>query len=231
MKKILLLLTAGMMIFSLTACGNAPQLGNAGRNTDESSEAPKQGEQPGESGGSLELSEGAVTTEPIGQGDILVAYFSKTGNTEVIANMIAEYTRGDMFHVETVTVYPDDYNDLIEVARQEQDNDDRPELASTVENMDGYQTIFIGFPNWWGTMPMAMFTFLESYDLTGKTVIPFCTHEGSALGRSESDIAGLVPDAELLEGLAVRGSNVDNAENEVTSWLEGLGFSGPAKGE
>lgn len=94
--------------------------------------------------------------------------------------------------MEAVTVYPDEYNDLIEVAKQEQDNDERPQLAAALENMDGYQIIFIGFPNWWGTMPMAMFTFLESYDFAGKTVIPFCTHEGSALGRSERDIAELV---------------------------------------
>ena len=145
--------------------------------------------------------------------------------------MIAEYTGGELFHVETVTVYPDEYNDLIEVAKEEQDNDERPELASAVEDMDRYQTVFIGFPNWWGTMPMAMFTFLESYDFAGKTVIPFCTHEGSALGRSESDIAALIPEAELQKGLAVRGSNVDSAEDDVVSWLEELGFESLAEGD
>ena len=88
-----------------------------------------------------------------------------------------------------------------------------------------------GHAIWWGTMPMAMFTFLESYDFAGKTVIPFCTHEGSALGRSERDIAELAPEAELLEGLAIRGSNVDRAEDDVVSWLEGLGFYNPADGE
>ena len=133
--------------------------------------------------------------------------------------------------METVTVYPDEYNDLIEVAKEEQDNDERPELASAVEDMDRYQTVFIGFPNWWGTMPMAMFTFLESYDFAGKTVIPFCTHEGSALGRSESDIAALIPEADLQKGLAVRGSNVDSAEDDVVSWLEELGFESLADGD
>ena len=145
--------------------------------------------------------------------------------------MIAEHTGGELFHVETVTVYPDEYNDLIEVAKEEQDNDERPGLASAVEDMDRYQTVFIGFPNWWGTMPMAMFTFLESYDFAGKTVIPFCTHEGSALGRSESDIAALIPEAELQKGLAVRGSNVDSAEDDVVSWLEELGFESLADGD
>ena len=145
--------------------------------------------------------------------------------------MIAEHTGGELFHVETVTVYPDEYNDLIEVAKEEQDNDERPELASAIEDMDRYQTVFIGFPNWWGTMPMAMFTILESYDFAGKTVIPFCTHEGSALGRSESDIAALIPEAKLQKGLAVRGSNVDSAEDDVVSWLEELGFESLADGD
>ena len=117
------------------------------------------------------------------------------------------------------------------MAKEEQDNDERPELASAIEDMDRYQTVFIGFPNWWGTMPMAMFTFLESYDFAGKTVIPFCTHEGSALGRSESDIAALIPEAKLQKGLAVRGSNVDSAEDDVVSWLEKLGFESLADGD
>ncbi len=230
MKKILLLMSAGLMIFSLTACAGSPRSGSTAPATDDS-RVSEQKEQQEEMGSTPELSEETDTIEPVGENDVLVAYFSKTGNTETIANMIAGYTGGDLFRVETVGVYPDEYNDLIEVAKQEQDNDERPELAATVENMDGYQTIFFGFPNWWGTMPMAMFTFLESYDFTGKTVIPFCTHEGSALGRSEGDIAELIPDAELLEGLAVRGSNVDGAENDVADWLRGLGFPDSAKGE
>lgn len=162
------------------------------------------------------------------QSGILIAYFSHTGNTEVIASMIAEYTGGDLFQVETITVYPDEYNELIEQARQEQNDDARPELASSVEDMDAYDTIFIGYPNWWGTMPMTMFTFLESYDFSGKTVVPFCTHEGSALGSSERDISELIPDAELLEGLAVRGQTAQNRQDEareaVTDWLREGGF-------
>ena len=130
--------------------------------------------------------------------------------------------------METTTVYPEEYNDLIAQARQEQDDDARPELASAVEDMDAYDTVFIGYPNWWGTMPMTMFTFLESYDFSGKTVIPFCTHEGSALGSSESDIAELIPDAELLGGLAVRGQTAQNRQDEareaVTDWLREGGF-------
>ena len=231
MKKVISFIMTGIMIFVLTACGSSSQSGNAAQNTEESSREPKKEEQTESKNSNEEQSEETKTSEPEGQNDILVVYFSQTGNTETIANMIAEHTGSDLFRVETVTPYPDEYNDLIEVAKQEQDNDKRPELASAVEGMGSYQTVFIGFPNWWGTMPMAMFTFLESYDFAGKTVIPFCTHEGSALGRSERDIAKLIPEAELLEGLAVRGSNVDSAEDDVVDWLEGLGFDNPKTGE
>ena len=230
MKKIISLIMAGMMIFTLTACANSTEPDNAVQNTEQSSIAPEEENQIKSENESSKLEE-SETTELKEQSSCLVVYFSQTGNTETIAGMIAEHTGGELFHVETVTVYPDEYNDLIEVAKEEQDNDARPELASAVEDMDRYQTVFIGFPNWWGTMPMAMFTFLDSYDFVGKTVIPFCTHEGSALGRSESDIAALIPEAELQKGLAVRGSNVDSAEDDVVSWLEELGFESLADGD
>lgn len=204
------------MIFTFAACQSQQQ------DTDESSHAPVSEEESKSQGGNS--SQPTETIKNESQGNILIAYFSQTGNTETIAEMIAKYTGGDLFHIETVTVYPEAYNDLIEVAKQEQDNDERPALASVVGNMDEYQTVFIGFPNWWGTMPMAVFTFLESYEFAGKTVIPFCTHEGSVLGRSEGDIAKLIPEAVLSEGLAVRGSKVNDAEDDVTSWLEKLGF-------
>ena len=229
MKKAAVLFIICTTILALSACGSRPAQSSVGT----------------DAGGNTHSSEvegfmkDQDTTVPAQeensadgqQGGILVAYFSHTGNTETIANMIAEYTGGDLFQVETTTVYPDEYNDLIAQARQEQDDDARPELASSVEDMDAYDTIFIGYPNWWGTMPMTMFTFLESYDFSGKTIIPFCTHEGSALGRSERDITELIPDAELLEGLAIRGSNVDSAGSDVTHWLEELGFRSPTGGK
>ncbi len=230
MKKIISLIMAGMMIFTLTACKSNSKPDNAVQNTEQSSIAPKEENQMKSENESSEMEE-SETAETPAQSNCLVVYFSQTGNTETIAGMIAEHTGGELFQVETVTVYPDEYNDLIEVAKEEQDNDERPGLASAVEDMDRYQTVFIGFPNWWGTMPMAMFTFLESYDFAGKTIIPFCTHEGSALGRSESDIAALIPEAKLQKGLAVRGSNVDSAEDDVVSWLEELGFDSLADGD
>lgn len=219
MKRMTALLLTLLMAF-LTACGRTPAQNNP----------PDESNPPISTPADDDATAADKESEPTDRetSNILVAYFSHTGNTEVIASMIAEQTGGDLFHVETTTVYPEEYNDLIAQARQEQDDDARPELASSVADMDAYDTVFIGYPNWWGTMPMTMFTFLESYDFSGKTVVPFCTHEGSALGSSESDIAELLPDAELLDGLAVRGQTArnrqDKAREAVADWLREGGF-------
>lgn len=164
----------------------------------------------------------------------LIAYFSRSGNnyfggkivnlpvgnTEVAAKMIQEVTGGDLFHIESVTLYPEDYTKATEVAKEELRDNARPELTGQVEAMDSYDVIFLGYPNWWGTMPMPVFTFLEEYDLSGKTIIPFCTHEGSGMGGSERDIAKLCPGAKLLNGLAIRGSRVKDAKRDIANWLE-----------
>lgn len=219
MKRMTALLLTLLMVF-LTACGG----------TSAQNDPPDESNPPISTPADDDAAAVDKESEPTDRetSNILVAYFSHTGNTEVIAGMIAEQTGGDLFHVETTTVYPEEYNDLIAQARQEQDDEARPELASSVADMDAYDTVFIGYPNWWGTMPMTMFTFLESYDFSGKTVVPFCTHEGSALGSSESDIAELIPDAELLDGLAVRGQTAQNRQDEareaVTDWLREGGF-------
>lgn len=162
-------------------------------------------------------------SEPAGS-NILVAYFSHSGNTEALANMVSESTGGDLFRIETVTPYPDDYDATVDIASDEQAENARPELATHVGNMDSYDAVFIGYPNWWGTMPMALFTFMEEYDFAGKTVIPFATHAGSGLGRGPDDLAKLVPEATLLEGLALSGNSVDSAEAEVEEWVASLGI-------
>ena len=170
------------------------------------------------------------------KGKCLVAYFShkgmnyvsgriidlKVGNTEVAAKMIQRVTGGDIFHIETLKNYPKEYNETTDVAKKELNNNARPELTNHVKDMSSYDVIFVGYPNWWGTMPMAVFTFLEEYDLSGKTIIPFCTHEGSGLGHSESDIKKLCPSANVLKGLAIRGSKVKVAEKDISHWIENL---------
>ena len=166
----------------------------------------------------------------------LIAYFSrkgqnyvsgrivdlKVGNTEVVAKMIQKITGGDMFHIESVTAYPKDYTEATEAAKNELRAKARPKLTRQVENMGAYDVIFLGYPNWWGTMPMPVFTFLESYDLSGKTIIPFCTHEGSGMGHSEQDIAKTCPKAIVLKGIAIHGTNASSSDANVSSWIKGL---------
>lgn len=131
---------------------------------------------------------------------------------------------GDLFQIVTVDPYPKEYRATTDLAAIEQNDNSRPALATTVENMDDYGTIFLGYPNWWGTLPMAVMNFLESYDFSGKTIIPFCSHEGSGLGRSITDLTALCPDATILDGLAVRGRDTANAQTQVDNWLENIGY-------
>lgn len=162
-----------------------------------------------------------------GRPNILIVHFSKTGNTKAVAERIQALVGGDLFQVATKKAYPEDYRETTRVARVEQDNDERPELAAAMpaEDMQRYDVVFVGYPNWWGTMPMALFAFLEQYDLSGKTIVPFCTHEGSGLGRGPADIKKLCPDSTVLQGLAVRGGSVGSAQNEVADWLRQLGYA------
>lgn len=164
----------------------------------------------------------------------LIAYFSRKGNnyvggsiinlpignTEVMAKKIQELTGSDLFQIQTVTSYPEDYTATTNVAKEELKTNARPELTEVVSDMESYDVIYIGYPNWWGTMPMAVFTFLESYDFSGKTIIPYCTHEGSGMGSSERDIKKLCPKAKVLSGLATIGGSVSKADKEVANWLK-----------
>ncbi len=156
---------------------------------------------------------------------ILVAFFSHSGNTQVIANQIHETVGGDAFRIVTVDPYPGDYNAVVDVARREQKSDCRPALAEHVTNMSSYNVVFVGYPNWCSTMPMAVFSFFEKHDFAGKKIIPFCTHGGSALGRSVEDIRKLCPKSVVLDGLAIRGGNVRTAKKDVQAWLERIGLA------
>lgn len=165
---------------------------------------------------------------------ILIAYFSRrdenyvsgalktlsVGNTEVAAGMIRELTGGDLFQIQPVQSYAEDYNTCIEQARADQRRDARPELKEWPQSLEGYDTVFLGYPNYWGTMPMAVFTFLERLDFTGKTICPFCTHEGSGMGSSEADIRRLCPGADVRTGLPIRGADVRRAQPLLEKWLK-----------
>ena len=140
------------------------------------------------------------------------------GNTEKAAKMIAEITGGELFKIEQKTPYATDYNTCIAEAKKDLQAKARPELIALPENIDAYDEIYLGYPNYWGTMPMAVYTFLEAFDWTGKTIHPFCTHEGSGLSRTEKDIANAAKGAKVAKGLAIHGSSVDSAESAIESW-------------
>jgi flavodoxin len=146
------------------------------------------------------------------------------GNTEVIARKIQGLTGSDLFQIQTVKPYQEDYTATTRAAQDELSGNARPELAEIVADMDLYEVMYLGYPNWWGTMPMAVCTFLDSYDFSGKTIVPYCTHEGSGLGNSERDIKKLCPTAKVMSGLAIKGSIVGRADNDLANWLKKLGL-------
>ncbi len=148
-----------------------------------------------------------------------IKYLSK-GNTEIVAEFIQKAVGGELFEVETVKNYSEDYYTCTDEAKKELQNNARPKLKRYKENLNDYDVIFVGYPNWWGTMPMAMFTFLENYDLSGKTIIPFCTNEGSGMGSSERDLKRVCMGAKIKKGLPVYGSDVENSEKYVSDWAK-----------
>lgn len=143
----------------------------------------------------------------------------ETGNTEVAAGIIKELTGAETFRIEQAQPYSADYNECIEQARADQKRDARPELKSYPDGIEDYDTVYLGYPNYWNTMPMAGFTFLERLDLDGKTIKPFCTHEGSGMGNSEKDIKRLCPGAKVEEGLAIRGGSVSRSRELIEKWV------------
>ena len=179
------------------------------------------------------------TTKANNKKKILVAYFSRTGeqysvgnikegNTAIIGKMIATKTGGDTFEIKVANdKYPKGYTALTEYAQKEKKANERPAIIGKVDNFADYDTIFIGYPNWWADMPMPVYTFLESYDFTGKTVIPFCTHEGSGLSGTERNVE-TVTKANVKKGLAIYGHVAQNsrteADKKVSDWLKELGY-------
>lgn len=160
-----------------------------------------------------------------GAGDrILIAYFSRTGNTRAIAEFIQQGTGGDLFEIVPLTPYPEAYEEVTAQARQELAEGYRPPLKENVEDMADVGVIFIGSPIWWGTVAPPVMTFLESHDLSGKTIVVFVTHGGSGLGDSVGDVREMCPDADVLDGLAIRGSEARGAEADTAAWLDAMGF-------
>lgn len=154
-----------------------------------------------------------------GDGEILIAYFSWGGNTKGIAEEIADQTGADLFEITMVHPYSTDYNTVLDEAQRDQNAQARPELATHVENMSQYDTILLGYPNWWASIPMPVASFLEEYDFFGKTIVPFCSHGGGRFGQSLTAIAKLVPDAVMGEALSIHYSGGSSMPSDVAAWL------------
>ena len=199
MKKIVLALL--LMLFVVAGCSANNQSAENQANTDDNTNE--------------QTNDQTTITD---DSKILIAYFSRSGNTEEIANQINELVGGTLVKIETVEPYPDSYSETVDIAQQELEQNARPAIQNLNIDMNDYDTIFIGYPIWWHDAPMAVYTFLESYDFTGKTVIPFCTSGGSDIDESLSGIEAAVSGATLLEGVTA------NDSSDVQSWLENIGI-------
>lgn len=225
MKKILASVLALALIFSFTACG---------KKSDESSQSTS----------SVSNITEAVQTEneSISGKKILIVYFSSVntsdvdivssatpkadglGSTEYIAQHIQSKVGGDIVKITPVKDYPEGYNDTADAAKAERDRDERPEFVKLSVNPEDYDVIFVGYPMWWYTLPMIMYTFFDTYDFSGKTVIPFNTHAGSGDGGTYEEIKEFEPDATVLDGIAVSGSKAGSSDSEIDAWLAGLKY-------
>lgn len=222
-------------------CQKADQTHKAKENNTEenvSANVVNQGATDLPSGERSDADEKNAATYSGGEQKILVAYFSRAdenygvgyvekGNTAIIAEMIAEETGGELFQIERITPYPSVYKECTDEAKQEQKNNARPKLMKDKE-ISGYDIIFLGYPIWWGDMPMPVYTFLEGHDFSDKTVIPFCTHAGSGLSGTVGNIKNICESAEILEGLSVTGEAAQNLRDEaresVRKWLSELSY-------
>lgn len=221
-KKMLMIGISALMAFTLGACGNGEPSAEENTGVDSSLENVTESISEVPDGESSESNN--ENTDIDSESTVLIAYFSWSGNTKQLAEMIQEQMGGELFEIEPETPYTDDINELSGISLQEQRDNIRPALKSSVEDMSQYDVIFVGFPNWWNNMPMPVFTFLEEYDFSGKTVIPFTTYGNGVWGKSIDSIRNTLPDVDILDGLSIQEHELPDAPAEVSGWLQGLGL-------
>lgn len=226
-KKIVAIMMAGGLMASLTACGSSagsgtPQTTGA---VQETTSAASQTVTGTEAAAEPETDTEAAESADHAGSQALVVYFSWSGNTESVAQEIAAQTGADVFALEPQEPYTDDYNELLDIAQEEQRSNARPAISGSIENLDSYDVIYLGFPNWWGDMPMLLYSFLDDYDLSGKTIAPFVTSGGSGFSNTISAMESLEPDAEILDGLSLGSSEAAEPADAVGSWLEEIGLA------
>lgn len=172
------------------------------------------------------IPEDVETMDAISGASIVVKDNEKMGNTEYVAKVVQQTIGGDLFRIETVEEYPLGHDPLVDQAADEQDENKRPKLLNHVDNFEQYETIILGYPNWWADLPMPVYTFLEEYDFGGKTIIPFVTHGGSGFSGTVRTISDLQPDALVSENtLSLSRNDVADSEEDVTAWAESLGLN------
>ena len=224
MKKAIAILLSLTMILGLAACGNSASQTEQ-PSTEDTSVESKADTESAENGTDMENTD----NQDVQNHKALVAYFSATGTTKGVAEHIANGLNADIYEIVPEEPYTDadlDYNDNNSRTTIEMnDPDARPAISGSVENMEQYDIVFIGFPNWWYGMPMVMYSFFDEYDFSGKTVIPFCTSGGSAFSDAVDEIKNMEPDATILDGLHIGSSSVTDAESRVSEWVQGLGLS------
>lgn len=254
-KNVLCLCMAVLLVSGFTGCGTEKTDSSAkSSSVQEPGEAEVSGRQNenGDSGADETAADqqenaDAGSASSAGGSNILIAYFSvpenvetmdavsgasivvrdneKLGNTQYVAEVIQQTTGGDLFRIETVEEYPLDHDPLVDQAAEEKDEKKRPELSNHVENFEQYETVILGYPNWWGDLPMPVYTFLEEYDFGGKTIIPFVTHGGSGFSGTLDTIAELQPEAVVSENtLSLSRNDAADSEEDVTAWAESLGL-------
>lgn len=224
MKKIASVFIVFTLLFSLVACSS--NTNNAGTSSAPQSSQPNSSQTVGSDDSSTDSESSAPepeATEPSSKA--LVVYFSWSGNTERVAKSIQSQTGSDIFEIVPATPYSDDYDTVLNLAQAEQSEDARPAIAGSVENITDYDVIYVGYPNWWGDMPMILYTFFDSYDFSGKTVAPFCTSGGSGLSDTVNAIKELEPNAVVTEGLHVGSGASSEPEQAVSEWLSEIGFA------
>lgn len=234
MKKCLSILMAAIMLFSFAACSNNAEKNEpeTTSNTTAAQPTEKTEENNTASGKTLVVYFSVPETDKPDNmtqeedNSVVVIDGEVLGNTQYVANVIKDNTGADLFRIEPKTPYTTNHSELVDLAKEEQNSDARPEIKDTIENFEQYDTVFVGYPNWWGDMPMIMYTFFDTYDFSGKTIIPFNTHGGSGFSNTINTIKDLEPNADVNDnGYTVSRNNVQDAEPEIISWLGDLGYT------
>lgn len=209
-KKIIAFFLSAIMMMSFSACSGNDAAGRNSAKEENSNVTPTASEK--------------TSSNANSKGKILVAYFSHTGNTKKVANQIHKMVGGDIFEIVTVETYPADHDKCSEIAQKELQKNYRPPLSTHVKDMNSYEIVYLGYPIWWHTAPMAIRTFLEEYNFSGKTIIPFCTSLGDGISESVKDISQLSPHSKFLDGFALRNMNEETMPGEVSAWLKKIGM-------